>query len=422
MQIQTSNRSRREGSALFMVVSVIALIGIALTTFLKLTSSQNQFTTRSQVWNSCIPVAEAGIEEALTHAENNYETNMISNGWAKSVDAYSKSNAVGGGYYLVAISETTPYTIVSRGYLPMAGRQDHLFRTVRVHTLPQGLLMGSLVVRDSIKLNGNNIRTDSYNSRDPYMSTLGIYDPLKAGEKGDIGSVSGLADAFNVGNANIQGKVFTAPGGSISLGPNGAVGSKAWHQSGNGGIESGWWKKDFNMEIPDVDPPFESGALPSGGTIAGVDYGLILGTGQYVAPSLSGNVLVTGEASLLVKGDVDFKTGQQLIIAPGGKLNLYVAGSRTKIGEIINQDGSAHSLKYFGLATNTRIDIIGQNALTAAIYAPSADVNFSAGVNLYGSVVAKTATLNGHSTFHYDESLTETDPKRRVVVDTWDEL
>jgi len=405
-----------------MVVAVVALIGLSLAAFLKLTASQHQFTMRSQIWNSCIPVAEAGIEEALAHAENNYETNMVSNGWGYGDHAYTKTNTVGDGFYEVAISEKTPYTIVSRGYLPMPGRDHYLFRTVRVHTRPQGLLLGSLVVRDSIKLNGNNILTDSYNSWDKDKSTLGLYDPAKAGDKGDVGSISGVKDAFDIGNADIHGKVFTGPGATVSIGPNGAVGSTGWHQGGNAGIETGWWDKDFNMEIPEVELPFSTGATPSGGTVDGETYDVMLGTGQYVTPGLSGKVIVTGEANLLVMGDVDFKSGDKLVIAPGGKLNLYVAGSRTKIGEVVNQGGSAHQLKYFGLPTNTRVDIIGQNQLTAAIYAPSAEVTFGGGVDFYGGIVAKDATLNGHSSFHYDESLADTDPKRRVVVETWDEI
>src|SRR4051794_5444938 len=55
------------GNVLFVTVFMVALIGLALLTFLSMTSQENKFTMRSQSWGSALVTAEAGLEEALTH-------------------------------------------------------------------------------------------------------------------------------------------------------------------------------------------------------------------------------------------------------------------------------------------------------------------------------------------------------------------
>jgi hypothetical protein len=49
----------------------------------------------------------------------------------------------------------------------------------------------------------------------------------------------------------------------VALGPNGVIGSLAWEQAGNVGIEPGYEpEQDSNFEFPDVDLPYTSGTTP----------------------------------------------------------------------------------------------------------------------------------------------------------------
>ena len=67
MKIRAHSRANRAGSILMVTVWLSFIIGIALVACLSLVNSQSQSVARSQVWNTCIPVVEAGIEEAMAH-------------------------------------------------------------------------------------------------------------------------------------------------------------------------------------------------------------------------------------------------------------------------------------------------------------------------------------------------------------------
>src|SRR5437867_1543962 len=167
-----------------------------------------------------MPVAEAGIDEAMAHCNENGAAGMSSNGWGKIGSEYFKTNSIGIGYYVTRISETQPYVIHSTGYHPVPGTSKYASRTVRVITKTQGLFKGAVWIRDTVNLNGNNVMTDSFNSTDPNKSTSGKYDPLKPGDKGDVACLGGLLDSFSVGNANIWGHAYTLRGGALTVGPN----------------------------------------------------------------------------------------------------------------------------------------------------------------------------------------------------------
>ena len=63
-------RNSRCGNILVVTLCVAGVIGIVLVSALTLIKSQNQSVARSQAWNHCIPVIEAGLEEALAHLNN----------------------------------------------------------------------------------------------------------------------------------------------------------------------------------------------------------------------------------------------------------------------------------------------------------------------------------------------------------------
>src|SRR5213594_240319 len=237
--------TRQAGSVLTVVLVTGAVIGITLTSFMTLVNAHNRATVRSQSWNACIAVVEAGIEDAMGHCAHDYITNMAANGWTLTNSAYTKTKSVissattptGGfakqnGYYTATISSSLPYTILCTGYYPLPGTSQYLSRTVRITTTNDGVFSAGMIVKTKIDMNGNNLKTDSYDSTNPNKSTLNKYDPLKAGDKGDIACVFGLTNSVDIGNANIWGHVYTGPKGSIKYGPLGSVGDVAWQTSG----------------------------------------------------------------------------------------------------------------------------------------------------------------------------------------------
>ena len=50
-----------QGHTLLVALFTLLIIGMALLTYLQLQTNANQLVVRSQVWNACMPVLEAGI-------------------------------------------------------------------------------------------------------------------------------------------------------------------------------------------------------------------------------------------------------------------------------------------------------------------------------------------------------------------------
>jgi hypothetical protein len=121
-------------------------------------------------------------------------------------------------------------------------------------------------------------------------------------------------------------------------------------------------------------------------------------------------------------------TGQGKIeIAPGATLKLFVSAPSANIGGngVVNNGGNALNFQYYGLPSNTSLSMSGNAAFTGVIYAPQAALSLGGGGNnnydFVGGSVTKTAKLNGHFNFHYDECLKQ-GPAREYVITAWNEI
>ncbi len=444
-------QNQLQGSALIVTLLTALIIGVALASFLTLVSNQNRSNMHGMAWNACIPMSEAGIEEALTQIRYNGITNLAANGWAWAADGlYHKSRVLGDGTsYEVTIKPVEPPIIVSRGTVPAplgpasqvgmilaqvvspnsTATPPSVKRRIKVNTSRSTAFVGAMVAKGEIDLAGNNVSTDSFDSSNPLYSTNGKYDSAKSRDKGDVVTNSKLVNSLNVGNANIKGHIATGPQGSVDIGPIGAVGSKAWIEGKNKGIQSGWSSDDMNLDIPDVQVPFTSGySTPGGDTVGGTNYNYVLGTGNYKLSTLGGKVLVSGIASLWVTDSVAF-TGQDYIyIGPSASLMLYVSAAVAKIGGngVINSDANALSFQYFGLPSNTDVQFNGNASYTGVVYAPQAQFSLGGGGNntydFLGASVSKTVKMNGHFNFHYDEAIPKKAFSTGYVVIAWNEV
>jgi hypothetical protein len=319
--------SRRAGSVLLTTMVITGILGFALASYLTMISTQNRSVWRSQVWNSTIPVAEAGIEEAIVHLNKSCVTNDITSaavdwnadGWTSVSGGVQMTRWLGENHYVVTIVTNSPFSpfqpgILSEGYVPALlsyapqtifaavgldqTTTPSLARKIRVTTRQDGFIARGLVARDSIDLKGNGVTTDSFDSEDPAYSTGGQYDPAKNKDHGDVAVNYGLTDSLGLGNANIFGSVAVGPGGSISIGPNGQVGDKTWNAS-NTGIQPGHSRDDMNVSFPDVQVPFTGGySVPTGRTVTNLVITGVSTTNTSVSyPSGSGIVLTNTVAS-----------------------------------------------------------------------------------------------------------------------------
>jgi hypothetical protein len=319
-------------------------------------------------------------------------------------------------------------TLYATGYVTIPTLSVTVSRSLKVGTGIGSLFRGPMAARVDVDLKGNQIATDSFDSLDPNHSTNGVYDPAKRLDHGDVATTQGI---INVQNANIMGTLYSGPGGSYTIGPQGSVGDLAWVGGGQTGLENGHYKNDFNMDFPTVLPPYATGVPPASGTVGGTNYTWVLGNNNYMYTGASGvsfktgdTILVTGFARVYVTGDFNMQGGSSIIIAPGAHLELYVGGANTSINTI-NNSGNCSSFSYFGLPNNTSIALAGNDVFLGTVYAPNANLSLSGGgkntLDYQGAVSVQTISMNGKFNFHFDENLKRNGPVRGFQITSWAE-
>lgn len=426
MKPRLASRRAEQGNILIVTMCTMMVTGLALLTYLQLGKNQNQLVARSEVWNACLPIAEAGLEDALSHCGWN-PSNWVSSGWSlTSSNTLLRSNSLAEGWYRVIIATnrlvSNQVVITSTGYFPMRGGGGDVSRSVQVVAARLPIYRYAIYGATEISFNGNGIRVDSYDSRDPLKSLFGMYNAALATDKGDVGTYNGINASYDIGNANIWGKVYMGPGGKVKHGPNGAVGGRAWHLGGKKGVQPGWLRTDLNISIPPVAVP------PVGGTpglrnlkVGTVTYDYVFDGGTYEETSLSGKVLVRGDALIYVTGKVEVEIFR---IDAAGSAMLYVGGSSIKFDDTDNQTKRAANFQVLGLPAVKDVDL--DNEFLGAVYTPQAKATFSGNKQIYGSICANNVILKGGADLHYDEALADPSvfktQKRGFIISSWTEL
>jgi len=272
---------------------------------------------------------------------------------------------------------------------------------------------------ESISFLGRNVTTDSFDSADPLFSDNGQYpfDPVRQKDKGDIAVPSSWSGAVMVGNAKMKGRVFVGTSGFLNIGPSASIGSKAWVEDGNLGVQPGYFNDIWNVPFPPVTLPTTNwlAAPLINTTIEGINYGWVLNTsGDYYVSSLTKSVYVGTNASvrLLVLSTANLAAPTNAIrICHGGRLQIYMYGATFKIGGrgILNDASNAMSFIYYGIPANTKFSFVTNTPLIGSIYAPHAECILGGGGGstneFIGSVIAKKISLNNDFNFHFDENL-----------------
>src|SRR5262249_46328135 len=156
---------------------------------LLLIGNRNQATMRALAWNTAMPVLESGIEEALTHLQDD-KARPTDNDWTEdSVNGqkvYWKHREMEDGSYFYVTnfnsSSTAPF-IFSAGYVRAPLKTDqYVSRLVRVTTTnPPSVFQMAIAAYGMIQLSGNAII-------DGYDSSAGPYGPANRNANGNVGT------------------------------------------------------------------------------------------------------------------------------------------------------------------------------------------------------------------------------------------
>jgi hypothetical protein len=308
----------------------------------------------------------------------------------------------------------------------LAGDYHAFFRARRTN---EPLFQFAMSAKHGISMNGQNLRTDSFDSatNSPYNDGFGHYTngPGTWKANGDIACNDTLTNASYTGSVNIFGKVATGPAGTVNLGSSGMIGDEAWQSdpSHYGMIQPGWFTEDMNISFPSVVVPTTNATWQAVngnslfGVINGETYDIILaggvlGADYYMSGNqvLSGKIYVIGKVRLLVPTKINMSGTDKITLAPGARFQLFADCAIASIGgNGVQNPGMAADFCFFGTDTNTRLAYGGNAAFAGVFYAPNADMTLSGGggglLDFSGSVMAKTIKLTGNFSFHYDESL-----------------
>lgn len=417
------SHNREQGSVLVTSLIVGLAAGITLASYLVLISNRYRMTVRSMDWNKAMPVLESGIEEALTHAHDEF-SNLTLNGWTAGTlsgqPVFSKYRTNSDGSYFWAAIVTNGYftnpIIYSSGFVPVPLGKGYIHRTVKVATFRPVKFANAVAATGSITFNGNNGYVDAYNSCN------GSYGSTNSHAATSIVTDYTGSPAISMGNDSIYGTLNTGPGGTISGNPNSSVGDSSW-VSNHTGIETGYTNDSMNVSFPSNSAP--AGSQSWVGPTPSTNGATLLGNGNYQMSSLSSGssnnpVIVNGDATVYVTGNLTISGTGVIEILPGGSLTIYVAGSTTSIGGqgVVNDSGSPENFSYIGLAGNTSISFAGNATFYGTINAPQADYTETGNADVFGAAIVKSFTNNGNASFHYDGCL---GLLGNLVVASWQE-
>ena len=437
MKIQINRQPR--GSVLVVSLVIVTLILISLASYLLLVLNENQSVTRSQGWNTCVPIMEAGVEEALSQIHQCGCSNLSPNNWTLGSDGlYHKTRNVGtdGSYCKISIQPTNPPVIYSEAYAPALlsfqnasySTNNFVKREVVVTTKDSGSAGGGLVAKGTITFSGG-ATFDSYNS------SIAPYNPAAPGTNAIAISNTNVAGAINMTGGDIYGQAITGPGGTVTTSGNATIGDAAWNASGGNkslspNAETNWTANDANVQFNDIAVPYTSGAVLASGTYQGTNYTYLLdGTvnPQYYDNNVNGltinggrSVMIVGHVTLYETGSFTVSGNGTVAIAPNSSLTLYVGGAVNVSGNgIANMSALPANFTIYGLPTCTSITYSGTSAFQGTVNAPEASFTFSGGAGAFGAFTAHDITVTGSGGVHYDESL---GAAKAFLMATWNEI
>src|SRR6266480_7591245 len=96
MKLKLSSTAREAGAAMLTALVIGSILCISIMGYLSVAEQQTLLSARSQAWNMAITVVEAGIEEGLQHANNNY-ANLNTDGWTADGNLYTRSRTFADG-------------------------------------------------------------------------------------------------------------------------------------------------------------------------------------------------------------------------------------------------------------------------------------------------------------------------------------
>ncbi len=439
----------RRGSVLIVAMLLAAIIGVALVSYIQLTTNSLKMAQRNFLGTGAMNLAEVGLEEAL-YSFNQLDNTTVATAWSgwtldNSVTPKTAKRTFTGftpgqnatGLVKVYVegydgTSTNPVIVTQSIVTPDTGAT--ISRYIKVTLKKRGLFTNGLVARTSISWVGHPT-ADSWNS-DPDNNSATAAIPYSAGVQTANCPVACVNGDISLGSG---GNVF----GTAKTGSTGSTSGGSVHGLGTTTNDSSRITTDFSATFPAVTVPspttvntVASGSVPTTfplGThninTSDSRYYYNFGSGAAISATttVSGNVtfIMTNHSGVDV---ISFTGSRSLTINTGASMILYTNGNIDVHGNgLVNNNQAAQNLIY---GTNTTaggqsITVGGNGQFIGAVYAPNASLTLQGGGSsgqVSGSFVGNTVSMNGGTDFHYDEALGNLVTGNPWGITNWREL
>ncbi len=434
-------RPRERGAILIVALLLAALIALGLGSYLNLNLSSSRLAQRTFFGYAALNLAEAGAEEAVWAFNRTQRGDA--DAWAKWTDngaaAWRKFTdfnfgPAARGWVKVYVDTYQPAASARPKIIAQSsiGAPDGspVTKFLEVTLRRRSLFANGLVAKDAVAFAGAVASVDSWNS-DPDDNAATAAIPYSAAVRNDRGTVASAAvinSAILVNQANIWGYVATG-GGQPEVGSNGTI---------RGSDTPPDVKIDPKKISTDFNADFDLLLAPVDGTLL-TKLGPTLGTAGTKTKWRIANIALKGAETLTILGDVtivltagtgtsaiDVAGTAQIIVPLGSKLTVYAEANIKIAGKgLANSNVQPISCQLYGVSTSPGgqdIEVVGNGALLAVVYAPNANVEIKGNGDVMGAVVANKIKLTGNAAFHYDESLATRDSNQPFSIAKWREL
>lgn len=436
-----SPRPATRGSVLIVALLLCAVIALMLGSYLNLNLNSTRLAQRSFHSTAALNLVEAGAEEAVWSF--NRATQGHTDGWTgwntDGTGAWRKFTGfdLGAGadaWIKVYVTNTNPPSGSTPKVVALASvnppQRPPVTRMLEVTLRRRSYFSNGMVAKESITFSGTNTSVDSWNSdpdADPATTPV-EYSAAVRRDQGTVASTSVANTAMLINQADIWGCVYTG-GASPQVGVNGSI--RGASTAADVAIDATRIATDFNAELPLAEAPADGTVITTVGAVLGTPGT----TTRWRCPAIS----LSGSQTLTIQGDVTLiltatsgttalsVTGNASIqIAAGASFTLYTEGDVKIAGNGIgNANIQPLSFQLWGTHATPggqAIQIAGNGALRAAVYAPNAAVKLNGNGDVMGSVVAHDITIVGNAAFHYDEALATYGNNTPFGITKWREL
>ncbi len=429
------------GSVLIVALMLSAIIALMLGSYLNLNLGSTRLAKRAFHSTAALNLVETGAEEAVWSF--NRATQGNPDAWtdwhADGTSVWRKFNgfdlgANTSGAIKVYVTNTNPPAGSSPKVVALASVNPPdgppVTRMLEVTLRRRSYFSNGLVAKDQVVFNGNNTSVDSWDSDpdgDPATAPVD-YSAAVRRDNGSIASMSVVNTAMLVNQADVWGYVYTG-GAQPQVGVSGSI--RGVNTAADVQIDPNRIATDFNAELPLITAPTD------GTFIAAV--GATLGTAGTATRWRCPAITLNANKTLTIYGDVtliltatsgmsalDVTGNAAIIVTAGATFTVYTEGNVKIAGNGIgNANLQPVTLQFWGTNQSTGgqdIQIAGNGALRAIVYAPNASVKINGNGEVMGSVVANHITLVGNAAFHYDEALSRYGNNTPFGIVKWREL